>query len=503
MPSARRRVLVLGLDGGTFDLLDPWMKAGELPFLKSLSARGVRAPLTSVFPPKTIPAWYSFATGQDPGSLGIFGFTEPDGGPGRSRIVQTYRPVEALWDHLSRAGATVGVLNFPVRAGYPINGFVVPGMISESGTTYPEGLRQSLEREVGAPCIHELPPYRDADRAAWLDQATRAVQQHGQYAEILSERYRPDFLFALFRETDRVQHQHWAELTLPFDKVGQDLKQFWRTVDWTVARIDAAFRANGGPAVTLVISDHGHGAAQSDFFTNRWLAQEGYLVFRERVPAQSLRRRLATRLLLASERFGPTRRLVRSAADRLRGGRGREWVTRLMTGEGSFESMAPKIDWQRTLAFSYPVPEGVYLNRYNPSLTPERGREVVRAIRAKLEAYSEARVETFEPAELYRGKNLALAPAILLRINGLASESRMDFSYSEPMLTHRPGYFYGSGVHRMDGILIAWGDGVPNGRLARSPSLLDVAPTILDVMGYPIPPEMTGRSFSGAFAPAP
>jgi predicted AlkP superfamily phosphohydrolase/phosphomutase len=503
MAGARRRVLVLGLDGGTFDLLDPWMKAGELPFLKSLSARGIRAPLTSVFPPKTIPAWYSFATGQDPGSLGIFGFTEPDGGPGRSRIIQTYRPVEALWDRLSRAGATVGVLNFPVGAGYPLNGFVVPGMLSEDAATYPEGLRRSLEEAVGAPYLPELPPYREADRAAWLDQATRCVQQHGQYAEILTERYHTDFLFALFRETDRVQHQHWAELTRPLDEIGADLKLFWRTVDWTVARIDAAFRAAGGPAVTFVISDHGHGAACSDFFTNRWLAQEGYLVFKPQASAQSLRRRLATRFLLASERFGPTRRLVHTLADRLRGGRGREWVGRLMTGEGSFESMAARIDWERTVAFSYPVPEGIYLNRYNPSLTPERSEATVRAIRAKLEAYPFARIEVFEPRSIYRGKNLAQAPALLMRIDDLATESRMDFSYPQPMLAHRPGYFYGSGVHRMDGILIAWGEGVPTGRIREPLSLLDVAPTVLDTMGYPAPPEMQGHSFARALAPAP
>src|SRR4029077_11042629 len=102
MAGARRRFLVLGLDGGTFDLLDPLMAAGELPFLRSLVRGGFRAPMASVYPPQTIPAWYSFATGLDPGSLGIFGFTEPDGGPGKSRIVQTFRPAQAFWDLLSR-----------------------------------------------------------------------------------------------------------------------------------------------------------------------------------------------------------------------------------------------------------------------------------------------------------------------------------------------------------------------------------------------------------------
>jgi predicted AlkP superfamily phosphohydrolase/phosphomutase len=135
-----RRFLVLGLDGGTFDLLDPLMTAGELPFLKSLVHRGVRAPLRSVYPAKTIPAWYSFATGKDPGELGIFGFTEPDGAPGRSKLVQTFRPAEALWDTLSRVGVKVGVLNFPIRSPYPLHGFVVPGMF-DGATTYPPVLR--------------------------------------------------------------------------------------------------------------------------------------------------------------------------------------------------------------------------------------------------------------------------------------------------------------------------------------------------------------------------
>ena len=72
------------------------MEAGELPFLRSLVKGGVRAPLTSVYPAKTIPAWYSFATGKDPGELGIFGFTEPEGTPGHSKIIQTFRPADAI-----------------------------------------------------------------------------------------------------------------------------------------------------------------------------------------------------------------------------------------------------------------------------------------------------------------------------------------------------------------------------------------------------------------------
>lgn len=495
VPGSRPRVLVLGLDGATFDLLDPMMASGELPFLAGLVRRGLRAPLASVYPPKTIPAWYSFATGLDPGALGIFGFTEPDGGPGRSRIIQTFRPAEALWDLLSRRGLSVGVINFPLRAGYPLNGFVLPGMLAEHPPTYPSDLRAELESELQEPYLPELPAYRESARAAWMELARRGVEQRSRAAEILCGRYRPDFLFTLFRETDRVQHQHWAELTGPAPRVGADLRAFYRGVDAACERVERAFRAAGGPAVTLVVSDHGHGPARSDFFTNRWLAREGFLRFRD--GGEGRRRRAVSRLLVTADRFPPARRLLRPVADRLRGGPRREAVGRLISGgDASFEAMAARIDWDRTLAYSYPVPEGIYLNRYRrPKLTEAEGREVTREIRARLERYRGARVEVFEPSEIYRGQNLGNAPALLLRVDDLETEPRMDFSYAEPMLRERPGYFYGSGVHRMNGILLAAGDGVRAGRSDTPFSLLDVAPTVLETMGVPVPAALGGRSF--------
>jgi predicted AlkP superfamily phosphohydrolase/phosphomutase len=501
MARERRRVLVLGLDGATFDLLDPWFAAGELPYLKALASRGIRAPLTSVYPPKTIPAWYSFATGQDPGTLGIFGFTEPDGGPGRSKIVQTFRPYEAVWDLLSRQGVTVGVMDFPMRSGYPINGFLLPGMLEDRPPSYPKELRAAVEARSGLPYLPELPAYREAERGAWMARATQAVERHARYAELLCEEYRPGFLFALFRETDRVQHQHWAELTRPLEEVPEDLKGFYRAVDSAVGRIDRAFRSVGGPATTLVISDHGHGPALSDFFTNRWLAQEGYLLFKD--GPGDLRRRMSARLLLWAQKFGPTRWLSSRVADLARGGGRREKLGQMLAGQGSFEAMARRVDWDRTVAYSYPVPEGIYLNRYNPHLSPEQGRAIVAEMKRKLEAFGEARIEVLEPRTIYKGKNLAQAPAILLRIDGLATEPRMDFSYPRPMLKERPGYFYGSGIHRMDGIFIASGDGIgAPGRSTGPFSLLDVAPTVLDLMGYPVPPQMSGHPLGPTLAGA-
>jgi predicted AlkP superfamily phosphohydrolase/phosphomutase len=493
MPSPARRFLVLGLDGGTFDLLDPLMAAGDLPFLKSMAKSGVKAPLTSVYPAKTIPAWYSFATGLDPGELGIFGFTEPDGGPGHSRLVQSFRPAEAVWDRLSRTGRRVGIVNFPLWSGYPVHGFILPGMFSSSAPTFPGTLRAEVEGEIGGEYPAELPVFKDAERDEWVAAATRSIVQRGRAAAALALRHRPDFLFALFRETDRLQHQLWTELARPAEEIPSDLRQFWRAVDTACADIDRAFRATGGRAVTLVISDHGHGQIHSDFLTNRWLQEEGFLRFRS-APAP-LSRRLFSSVLLPASRIPGVGRLSRKVADILREGLGAS-LANLVVGDASFEQATDHIDWRKTVAFSYPVPEGIYLNPFNPELaSPVRRAAVLEEIRARLERYTEARIEVLGPEQIYRGRNLRHAPDLLIRVDDMRTEPRMDFAYPQALIRERPDYFCGSGTHRMDGILIGAGGGIRAGANPGSIRLIDVAPTILEAMGVVAPPAWNGRSF--------
>jgi predicted AlkP superfamily phosphohydrolase/phosphomutase len=489
MATSPRRFLILGLDGGTFDLLDPLMEAGDLPFLRSLAERGVKAPLTSVYPAKTIPAWYSFATGLDPGELGIFGFTEPEGAPGHSRLVNSFRPAEAVWDRLSRLGRRVGVVNFPLRSAYPVHGFILPGMFSANSPTYPGGLRAEVEGEIGGAYPAELPVFRDGDRDAWVAEARRSVEQRGRAAAGLAERHRPDFLFALFRETDRLQHQLWTELDRPVEQIPADLRAFFRTVDAACARIDRAFRDGGGPAVTLVISDHGHGKIESDFLTNRWLAEEGFLVFREAPDPWS--RRLFARLMPTAQRIPLARQLSNRLAGLVSEGRGARLANRLI-GDASFERATRQIDWTRTVAYSYPVPEGIYLN---PSLAASERDAVLTRLRRRLEAYPDARIEVLGPEELYQGHRLDHAPSLFIRVDGMRTEPRMDFSYPNALIRERPEYFCGSGTHRMDGILIGAGDGIRPGADVGTVRLIDVTPTILDGMGVPVPNGWDGRSF--------
>ena len=65
----RRKVCIIGLDGATFDVIEPLIKNGDLPNIASIMKGGVSAELNSTFFPQSAAAWTSFATGKNPGSI--------------------------------------------------------------------------------------------------------------------------------------------------------------------------------------------------------------------------------------------------------------------------------------------------------------------------------------------------------------------------------------------------------------------------------------------------
>src|SRR3989304_3517354 len=74
----KKRVMIIGLDGATFDIISPMVEAGRLPTFSELMIKGTWGNLMSTVPPLTPPAWTSFMTGKNPGKHGIFGFSRKE-----------------------------------------------------------------------------------------------------------------------------------------------------------------------------------------------------------------------------------------------------------------------------------------------------------------------------------------------------------------------------------------------------------------------------------------
>ena len=131
----------------------------------------------------------------------------------------------------------------------------------------------------------------------------------------------------------------------------------------------------------------------------------------------------------------------------------------------------------------------------NPALPAPEREAVLARLRNRLEAYADARIEVFGPSDLYQGRKFDHAPSLLIRVDGMRTEPRMDFAYPDSLIRVRPDYFCGTGTHRMDGIFIGAGEGIQPGANVGAVRLIDIAPTILDGMGVEPPMAWSGRSF--------
>jgi predicted AlkP superfamily phosphohydrolase/phosphomutase len=514
------RVLVVGLDGATFDLIEPWKE--ELPHLARLMDKGAWGPLRSTVPPVTFPAWTSLMTGVNPGQHGIFDFTQRVPGTYRVEFVNaTYRQRPSAWRLLSQAGRRVGVMGLP--ASYPpeaVNGFTISGFDSPVATgidrsfVYPPDLYDEIRQAVGAYEITDFQELRVGP--GWhemaLDKLLHAARRRTEIAGYLLDREAWDCFFVHFGESDTVAHHFWAfhDPDSPrYDaerarELGHAIRTVYRALDRAVGGL--VDRAGDG-ATVLIVSDHGSGGTGAwVVHLNRWLEQQGWLRFApagvagwgaERV------KRLGLALPAALQEWvfrGPLRHLV-----------------------GRLESGARLggIDWAGTQAFSEEVNTfpALWLNvrGREPEGTVEPGKEY-KALRSEIlsrladlrHPETGARVvsRTWRREELYSGPAVELAPDIVL-------EPALDRGYAYTLLASggQPGSALrrlapaeclgakgGSmnGSHRSEGVLIMAGPNVGRGVHLDGAHITDVAPTLLHLLGVEVPTDLDGRALAEA-----
>ena len=210
------RVLIVGLDGATFDLIRPWVAQGRLPRLQALLAQGTAGELRSTVPPMSPPAWSSFMTGVNPGKHGIFDFTERKPGTYEIQFVSSrQRKAETIWKILSRAGkrvCAVGVpTTYPVEAvnGVMISGFDTPAMNEKA--IHPPGLYAEIVEKVGEYILSSDVMRHVYDQRIDLAVETmlRCIRRKADIAKYLWAREPWDCFMVVFGETDSAIHYFW------------------------------------------------------------------------------------------------------------------------------------------------------------------------------------------------------------------------------------------------------------------------------------------------------
>lgn len=158
-----RKIVVIGLDGATFDIIDPLIKKGKLPNLSKIMENGVRGELKSTIHPITPQAWTTFLTGKNAGKHGIFDFTSRKSNSYDIKFINaSTRKAQSIFSILSKADKKVGAVAIPFT--FPpekINGFMLSGIDAPVGNemaVHPDKIYTEIKRNFGRYYIHLASP---------------------------------------------------------------------------------------------------------------------------------------------------------------------------------------------------------------------------------------------------------------------------------------------------------------------------------------------------------
>ena len=501
------KVLIIGLDGATWTVLGPWIEDGSLPNLARLRAEGSWGELRSTIPPLTAPAWSTFLTGKNPGKHGVFHFVtmddEPEVALDKPEIVDG-RSIKSptIWDIVAHYNRKVGVINVPMSyPPRPVNGFMITCLLTPPDApafTYPPELGERLDGyQIDLDRFIDHKPFaRDGQQPKPKRIVKPSLQlmrefydmeeKRAQTALMLMESEPWNVFMVVFTATDRMGHYLWPYHRAEDLDGSPEAKELHEAIYRYYVRMDENIgklvEQAGDDATVIVMSDHGMGPIFSkNTHWNNWLYKQGYLTI-QKESAKTLDGWLL-RLGVPRDKLG---RLVR-AIPGLRSSR---------TVQKAKTATTAAIDWSGSKAYYVRIFDpvgGIRINAQGEE--KERLRdELMAALRNVVDPATGKPIVrwVWRREECYHGPYAAEMPDIILVMYPEYGSSDRLSNYSA-IVTERPS-INDPGGHHVEGIFVAKGPEVA-AQAEPLPGLQieDVAPTVLHLMGLPVPSDMDGR----------
>jgi predicted AlkP superfamily phosphohydrolase/phosphomutase len=421
------------------------MEEGVMPNYQRLIGNGSFTRMYSTQPTVSSVAWTAFMCGKDPGGTNIFGFTDlhpnsyqldiPDSTSIKSKLV---------WEFLSEMGkrsVTMGVpISYPTR---PINGVMVGCFLSPK-----------LEKAVHPPEYLELLQKIDyrLDTDAWL--AREDLAKFWLELNVVFDRRRDtmvhfmdheewDVLMVHFMETDRLMHFMIDQFEKGEEPWAGRFREFFGRVDQLIADIDMRLAPEDD---LIILSDHGFTPIKYEVYPNRVLYDEGLLKFKSWPPKSIMDIDEGSRAFVMDP--------------------GRLYVN--VKGKYPMGTVPPESQKR--------VADEIAELLVEKLVDPETGEKMVANVYRKEELYSGPHTE--------RGPDIVLEPKWGYDLKGAVNKEEMTGRTALcGMHTYEDAHLYVRGREL----------GMPGSGPEGVPAIQDVAPTLLAMMGLPVPPEMTGK----------
>ncbi len=456
--SSKRRVAIIGLDCAEPSLVFN-RYAADLPTISQLRERGAWGRLESVIPAITVPAWSCMMSGQDPGALGIYGFRNRADYSYNHLVVANGDAVQEprLWDILSRYGRNSVVLSVPgTYPPRPINGQMVGCFLTPDASadyTYPATLKAQIQAKFGD-YPFDAKNFRTHEKDQLLKQITAMTKTHFEAARWLVKESDWDLFAMVEIGLDRMHHAFWSYMDSahrsykPGSPYANAIRDYYRLLDSEIATLLPLL---GEDTAIFVVSDHGAKKMDGGIAINEWLIREGYLTLAEPYP-QEIRK-----------------------PDTL------------------------KIDWSKTLAWG----EGGYYGRLFLNIQDREPQGIIPAedaprvlgeIKSKLESLADESgqhigTRCFLPKEIYPTVE-GIPPDLLIYFGDLSWRSLGTVGWNRVhVLENDTGP--DDANHAQHGLIIAYDPRNPaNGRQLENAHLLQIAPTVLNILGIETPKTM-------------
>ncbi len=496
----KQKILVIGVDGGTWTVLRPALDGGHMPYLKELIDAGASGILESTLPAITPAAWGSFQTGTNPGANGVFDFSYWDKEKKKNCYVSSNCLTKTVWEIAGDAGKRVGTINVPMTyPPRPINGYTISGILTpsmDSDFTYPGELKGQLADILPDYHVFNLQNVpREYPAAGQLEdfvgQMAAIVRTRARSAEFIINKEPLDLFMVHFQASDVFQHMLWGYLDAgheSFDPVKHKyvLGNFYRELDECIARVRRAFaQTSGGDFLTLIVSDHGFERHRKRFNLGNWLCQEGFMEF---------------------DRGALRGRMVKKFTKRLKLGR----LFRPFMAKQTLSKIEKRInpnvigvdlDRSRVLPMGMSGEGFVYLLQDDPSQRNRTTEAIIEKIGAVRDPDNNSPIvkAVYRKEDIYHGDHVDIMPDLIIETaagyscTGACRPGRGLFD------TVRFGEDNHAGKHHKNGIVVAAGEGVRQ-QDSVSARLIDIAPTMLYYLGIAVGGGMDGRVVEELFA---
>ncbi len=455
--------MVIGLDCAAPELVfDRWLD--DLPNLKSLYEQGLHGELRSCDPPITVPAWSVMMSSKSPGLLGVYGFrNRADHSYDRYSIANSLAIKEdRLWEILTKCGKRSIVIGVPgTYPPKPLNGVMVTDFLTPDISceyTHPPEFKQEIARVVGE-YILDVRDFRSGNKEKILADIYEMTRKRFQLARHLLAQDDWDYFIMVEMGTDRIHHALWDNMDPAHrfyekgNKFENAIHDYYNEVDREIGEL-LKFADEGTDV--LVVSDHGAKRMDGGICVNEWLMANGYLGLKEQP-------------------------------------------------ESAVPLSKVKIDWPGTKAWG----DGGYYARVflnvagrepEGTIPPEDYEKVRDELIAGLKSIPDENgrdigTEVYRPEELYKEVR-GVAPDLIVYFGSLYWRSVGTIGGGK-LHTFENDTGPDGANHAHNGMIL-WrpAGGIAGARQLEGAKIMDVAPTVLSILGQPIPPDMEGSVLS-------